>query len=136
MIDYRNLSEIIFFNRRKKKISQTELAKSANVSRNYISAIERGNIKNVSIGVFFSICMALDLVVEVHKENNVPVLVRCNCGNLADRDGVQCDNCFIRENTRPTQLAPDKWESPDPTGIVLPLSWDTSQSESTPPTCG
>ena len=35
-----------------------------------------------------------------------------------------------------TQLAPDKWESPDPTGIVLPLSWDTSQEESTPPTCG
>jgi len=26
-----------------------------------------------------------------------------------------------------TPLAPNKWESPDPTGIVLPLSWDTSQ---------
>jgi DNA-binding XRE family transcriptional regulator len=99
MVDYRNLSEILFFNRRKKKISQTELAKSANVSRNYISAIERGNIKNVSIGVFFSICAALDLVVEVHKENSTPVLVRCNCGKPADRDGVQCDDCFIRENT-------------------------------------
>jgi len=99
MIDYRNLSEIIFFNRRKKKISQAELAKSANVSRNYISAIERGNIKNVSIGVFFSICMALGLVVEVHKEKNAPVLVWCNCGKPADRDGIQCDDCFIRENT-------------------------------------
>ena len=32
--------------------------------------------------------------------------------------------------------APDKWESPDSTGIVLPLNWDTSQEESTPPTCG
>lgn len=36
----------------------------------------------------------------------------------------------------PTRLAPDKWDSPDPTGIILPLSWDTSRNESTPPTCG
>lgn len=42
----------------------------------------------------------------------------------------------LRARARLTQLAPDKWESPDPTGIVLPLSWDTSQEESTPPTCG
>jgi len=38
--------------------------------------------------------------------------------------------------TAQQMLAPDKWESPDPTGIVLPLKWDTSQGESTPPTCG
>jgi len=35
-----------------------------------------------------------------------------------------------------TQLAPDKWESAPSTGIVPPLSLSTSQSESTPPTCG
>jgi hypothetical protein len=37
---------------------------------------------------------------------------------------------------RRTQLAPDKWESAPSTGIVPPLSLSTSQSESTPPTCG
>jgi DNA (cytosine-5)-methyltransferase 1 len=35
-----------------------------------------------------------------------------------------------------TKHAPDKWESAPSTGIVPPLSLSTSQSESTPPTCG
>lgn len=53
--------------------------------------------------------------------------VACHCE-------MGCD--FHITEARPTQLAPDKWESAPSTGIVPPLSLSTSQSESTPPTCG
>jgi hypothetical protein len=32
-----------------------------------------------------------------HAPRYSPVL--CRCGKPADRDGVQCDKCYIRENT-------------------------------------
>ena len=35
-----------------------------------------------------------------------------------------------------TQRVPDLWDSPDSTGIILPLKWDVSQAESTPHTSG
>ena len=38
--------------------------------------------------------------------------------------------------SRPTKHAPDKWESAPSTGIFPPSRLSTSQSESTPPTCG
>ena len=46
------------------------------------------------------------------------------------------ENAMLEKVRAEHSLHTDKWESPDPTGIILPLSWDTSQSESTPPTCG
>ena len=53
--------ETITLRRKEKKLSQSELAKAAGVSRNYISQIERGDIENVSYRVFFEICKALEL---------------------------------------------------------------------------
>ena len=63
--------EIIFVDqlrtrRIQKKMSQSDLAKAAGVSRNYISKIERGEIDNVSFIVFFKICYALELVYQVN----------------------------------------------------------------------
>lgn len=53
--------DTLVLRRKEKKLSQSELAKVAGVSRNYISQIERGKIDNVSYIVFDRICIALEL---------------------------------------------------------------------------
>ena len=63
---------------------------------------------------------------DVYSFGDIDILVCLGCDYTWQRYG----------NFRPTQLAPDKWESAPSTGIVPPLSLSTSQSESTPPTCG
>lgn len=65
------------------------------------------------------------------KETEYLACGHATCARLENGECVIC-----RNTGGLTQLAPDKWGSPDPTGIVLPLKWDTSQDESTPPTCG
>lgn len=44
--------------------------------------------------------------------------------------------CIVKAEACLTKHAPDKWESAPSTGIVPPSRLSTSQSESTPPTCG
>jgi transcriptional regulator with XRE-family HTH domain len=72
MAIYRNFGEkmtpfvqALFLRRKELRMSQAELASASGVSRNYISQIERGNIDNVSIGVFFKICFALRMNMSV-----------------------------------------------------------------------
>ncbi len=55
----------IYKRRREMGISQSELGKRANVSRNYISAIERGRVDNVSLFVLAKICAALRMEIKI-----------------------------------------------------------------------
>lgn len=64
MIDL-SLSELIVTQRKRLRLSQSDLAESAGVSRNYVSMIERGHIENVSYGVLSSICNRLGLVIQI-----------------------------------------------------------------------
>ena len=66
-MECKQIAEIIFVYRRRKRINQSELAKAANVSRNYISMIERGKIENVSLRVLINIFSALDLAIEIKE---------------------------------------------------------------------
>ncbi len=47
--------------RRQLQISQSKLAELAGISRNYVSLIERGEVKNASIGVLEALGAALGL---------------------------------------------------------------------------
>jgi transcriptional regulator with XRE-family HTH domain len=62
--------DTLILRRKEKKLSQSELAKKAGVSRNYISQIERGNFWNVSIGVMFEICSALEMQMNLKLVNH------------------------------------------------------------------
>lgn len=53
--------DTLVLRRHELKMSQSDLAKRAGVSRNYISQIERGKIYGVSFKVFRGICAALNL---------------------------------------------------------------------------
>lgn len=53
--------DTLILRRHELRMSQSDLAKKAGVSRNYISQIERGQIDGVSFKVFYSICAALKL---------------------------------------------------------------------------
>lgn len=56
---------------------------------------------------------------------------------FCDDGSVWVGNRFrLSRSQRPTKYEPGQWESAPFTGIVPPLSLSTSQSESTPPTCG
>ena len=64
------LSEMIAIHRDRLKMSQADLAKTAGVSRNYISQIERGKIENVSYKVLSNICSVLGLAMKIeYKES-------------------------------------------------------------------
>ena len=65
-----SLSELIGIHRDRLHLSQTELAKAAGVSRNYISLIERGHTENVSLGVLSSICQTLGLKLQIVFDGN------------------------------------------------------------------
>ena len=60
-----SLSELIAIHRDRLHLSQSELAKAAGVSRNYISLIERGHVENVSYKVLQRICHKLGLKMQV-----------------------------------------------------------------------
>jgi len=64
-----SLPELIAIYRDRLHLSQSELARVAGVSRNYISLIERGNIENVSHGVLQKICFQLGLKIQVVYED-------------------------------------------------------------------
>lgn len=68
----------------------------------------------------------------------VAALLECRNGIGIEIEEKYCEIAALRleQLRRRTPLAPDKWESAPSTGIVPPLSESTSQSESTPPTCG
>jgi len=57
--------DLLYLRRKELRMSQSELAEASGVSRNYISQIERGDIDNVSFGVFFKICAALKMSMSV-----------------------------------------------------------------------
>ncbi len=58
-MDVKELSRQVQARRKEKGISQTELAEFAGISRNYISLIERGEAKNISIKVINHLAIAL-----------------------------------------------------------------------------
>ena len=57
-------SEQIKLQRQRLNISQDDLAKSAGVSRNYISMLERGYVDGMTVRVLSSVCDALNMVFE------------------------------------------------------------------------
>jgi len=58
------LSEIIFLERHRKRLSQTELGKRAGISRNYVSLIE-GDAATPSLAVLERLALALDLTLHI-----------------------------------------------------------------------
>ena len=64
-----SLGEMISIHRTRLKISQTELAQAAGVSRNYISQIERGN-ENVSYSVLLRILERLGLELRMNMKED------------------------------------------------------------------
>jgi len=82
---YKQIAEMIFVRRRRKGMSQSELAESVNVSRNYISMIERGQIQNVSLKVIFNICRTLDMDLVFTDK------AFCECGtSIEHHTGMGC----------------------------------------------
>ena len=58
-MDTKELGQQVQAKRKEKGMSQTELAKFADVSRNYISLIERGEAQNISLKVINQLAIAL-----------------------------------------------------------------------------
>jgi XRE family transcriptional regulator of biofilm formation len=60
-MNYQELGFAVLRRRREKDLSQQELANLANVSRNYVSIIERGEAKNISVEVLVKMAKALNV---------------------------------------------------------------------------
>jgi transcriptional regulator with XRE-family HTH domain len=60
-MDPQHLAEQVFTARRQLKISQSELARLAGISRNYVSIIERGEASNVSMNILEQLAAALSI---------------------------------------------------------------------------
>jgi XRE family transcriptional regulator of biofilm formation len=60
-MNYQGLGFAVLRRRREKGLSQQDLAGLANVSRNYISMIERGEVKNISVEVLVKLAKALNV---------------------------------------------------------------------------
>ena len=58
-MDYEILGRLVFDKRRELKLSQEELAQKTNISRNYVSMIERGLANNISINIINKLATAL-----------------------------------------------------------------------------
>jgi transcriptional regulator with XRE-family HTH domain len=58
-MDTQELSRQVKMRRQKLGLSQETLAKQADISRNYLSIIERGEAKNVSVGILGQLATAL-----------------------------------------------------------------------------
>ena len=58
--------QILYTARKKAGLTQSELAQKMNLTKSYISKLERGHI-NPSAGLFFSIINALGMSVEIVK---------------------------------------------------------------------
>ena len=58
-MDTKELGRQVQAKRKEKGMSQTELAKFADISRNYISLIERGEAQNISLKVINQLAIAL-----------------------------------------------------------------------------
>jgi transcriptional regulator with XRE-family HTH domain len=58
-MDAKELGRQVLARRKEKNISQTELADFADISRNYVSLIERGEATNISIKVINQLAIAL-----------------------------------------------------------------------------
>ena len=59
-----SIGKTIMLYRKNKGWSQTDLAKEANVSRNYISMIERDDA-NVTIGTLKNVCVSLGISISI-----------------------------------------------------------------------
>lgn len=60
-MNYQELGFAILRRRREKRLSQQKLANLSGLSRNYISMIERGEVKNISIEVLVKLAKALNV---------------------------------------------------------------------------
>lgn len=58
---YEQLGLNIVYYRKKKKLTQLQLAELADIDRSHISAIELGNV-GASLDVIFKLCKALDIL--------------------------------------------------------------------------
>jgi transcriptional regulator with XRE-family HTH domain len=60
-MNYQALGFAVLRRRREKDLSQQDLANLANVSRNYVSMIERGGAKNISVEILVKLARALNV---------------------------------------------------------------------------
>ena len=60
-MDSQELGRQVFKRRKEKGLSQGEVAQRAGISRNYISLIERGEARNVSINIINQLAIALEI---------------------------------------------------------------------------
>lgn len=58
-----DIGKIISLHRRQKKLTQTELARTAGVSKSWVIKLENAKTPNLELGRFMKVCSALDLVV-------------------------------------------------------------------------
>ncbi len=59
------VSQFILLERRRLKATQKQLAEKAGLTRQTISAIERGDLKNVKLSTIIDICIAFGLDLEI-----------------------------------------------------------------------
>lgn len=61
IIDWKQYGERVHAARRRRKLTQAELASSVGISRNFVSEIERG-VTVPSYAIVMSLCAALDVI--------------------------------------------------------------------------
>ena len=61
VIDWKAWGEAVTIRRRRRKLSQAELADQIGISRNFVSMIERG-VTIPSYAIVMSLCAALDVI--------------------------------------------------------------------------
>jgi transcriptional regulator with XRE-family HTH domain len=77
-MDAKELGRQVLTRRKQKGLSQTELGELSGISRNYVSLIERGEAKNVSMKVINQLAVALgvttaQLTGEVNEQSTVMI---------------------------------------------------------------
>ena len=76
--------------RKEMRLSQTDLANQAGISRNYISLIERGEARNVSMKVIGQLALALGAVTtELLQESDEVTLISPVLRGLALSEGLE-----------------------------------------------
>jgi transcriptional regulator with XRE-family HTH domain len=88
-MDYYEFGNQVFAARRKLKISQAELAKRAEISRNYVSLIERGEAQNISVNIINQLATALGVSPSVLTgEEQVSTMIAPSLRDFALMEGL------------------------------------------------
>jgi transcriptional regulator with XRE-family HTH domain len=89
-MDSEELGRKVLEYRRRRGLSQEKLADEANISRNYVSLIERGEARNISSNVLDQIAIALGIApsVLIEPSGSQPMLIEPTLRQFAIEDGV------------------------------------------------